>query len=125
VDALASLSGIPMAVLTNKPATASLKILEGLGLAKYFRAIYGGDSFEKKKPDPIGAQSILRELGATPGESAMVGDSDVDIQTGRNAGMKAIAVSYGFGRYDRIANPADYYVDSLTELAALAGYCRR
>jgi len=125
VEALTSLSGIPMAVLTNKPTTASVQILEGLGLAKYFRAIYGGDSFEKKKPDPSGAQSILRELGATPGESAMVGDSDVDIQTARNAGMQAIAVNYGFGRYDRIANPADYYVDRLTELPALAVNHRR
>ncbi len=124
-EALASLAGFPMVVLTNKPATASVQILEGLGLAKYFRAIYGGDSFEKKKPDPSGAQSILSELSATPGESAMVGDSDVDIQTARNAGMRAIAVNYGFGRYDRIANPADYYVDRLTELSALAGNRRR
>jgi phosphoglycolate phosphatase len=118
-EALGSLAGIPMAVLTNKPTMASVQILEGLSLAKYFRAIYGGDSFEKKKPDPSGAQSILRELGATPGESAMVRDSDVDIQTARNAGMRAIAFNYGFGRYDRIANPADFYIDHLTELPAL------
>ena len=120
-EALALLKGNPMAVLTNKPTVASLQILEGLGLAKYFQRIYGGDSFEKKKPDPSGAQFILRELGAVAEESAMVGDSDVDVQTARNAGMRAIAVKYGFGKYDRAANPADQYIDRLTELVNLAG----
>jgi phosphoglycolate phosphatase len=119
-EALALLKGNPMAVLTNKPTSASLQILEGLGLAKYFQGIYGGDSFEKKKPDPSGAQFILRELGAVPEESAMVGDSDVDVQTARNAGMRAIVVKYGFGRYDSEANPADQYIDRLTELVKLA-----
>jgi phosphoglycolate phosphatase len=119
-DALALLKGNPMAVLTNKPTAASLQILQGLGLAKYFQGIYGGDSFVKKKPDPSGAQFILRELGAVPEESAMVGDSDVDVQTARNAGMRAIAVKYGFGHFDRNANPADQYIDRLTELVKLA-----
>lgn len=119
-QALVLLKGNPMAVLTNKPTAASLQILQGLGLAKYFQGIYGGDSFEKKKPDPSGAQFILRELGAAAEESAMVGDSDVDVQTARNAGMRAIAVKYGFGRYDREVNPADHYIDRLTELAKLA-----
>ena len=119
-DALALLKGNPMAVLTNKPTAASVQILEGLGLAKYFQGIYGGDSFERKKPDPSGAQFILRELGAVPEQSAMVGDSDVDVQTARNAGMRAIAVKYGFGRYDCEANPADQYIDRLTELVKLA-----
>jgi phosphoglycolate phosphatase len=118
-EALASLDGMPMAVLTNKPTAASLQILQGLGLAKYFQAIYGGDSFEKKKPDPSGAQFILQQWGTPAADAAMVGDSDVDVQTARNAGMNAIAVNYGFGRYDRVANPADHYVDRLTELLSL------
>jgi phosphoglycolate phosphatase len=120
-EALVLLNGNPMAVLTNKPTVASLQILERLGLAKYFQRIYGGDSFENKKPDPRGAQFILRELGAVAEESAMVGDSDVDVQTARNVGMRAIAVQYGFGKYDRKANPADQYIDRLTELVHLAG----
>ena len=119
-EALALLKGNPMAVLTNKPTAASLQILEGLGLAEYFQGIYGGDSFERKKPDPSGAQFILRELGAVPEESAMVGDSDVDVQTARNAGMRAIAVKYGLGPHDCEANPADQYIDRLTELVQLA-----
>lgn len=119
-DGLRALAGHPLAVLTNKPTQISVEILKGLGLANYFRRIYGGDSFEKKKPDPAGALAILRELGVNPEEAAMVGDSDVDIQTARNAGMIAVAVKYGFGKYDRSANPADVYVESLTELVDLS-----
>jgi phosphoglycolate phosphatase len=120
VEGLEALHDRPMAVLTNKPAKMSVEILEALGMRRFFRAVYGGDSFEKKKPDPAGALSILKDLGALPQESAMVGDSDVDIQTARNAGMFAIAVNYGFGQHDRQAQPADLYVDSLQEIAALA-----
>ena len=120
VEGLEALQDLPMAVLTNKPQKMSVEILEALGLLKYFRAIYGGDSFEKKKPDPAGAQAILKDLGAQPREAAMVGDSDVDIKTARNTGMLAIAVNYGFGQHDRQAQPADLYVDSLQEIAALA-----
>jgi phosphoglycolate phosphatase len=117
-EALVALSKYPMAVLTNKPLKMSVQILEGLALAKYFSGIYGGDSFEKKKPDPSGALSILRELSTDPSHAAMVGDSDVDIQTARNAKMKAVAVTYGFGNYDHLANPADLYLDRLTQLLA-------
>jgi phosphoglycolate phosphatase len=120
VEGLEALQDRPMAVLTNKPKKMSVDILEALGLLKYFRAVYGGDTFEKKKPDPAGALTILKDLGAQPQEAAMVGDSDVDIKTARNTGMLAIAVNYGFGQHDRQAQPADLYVDSLQEIAALA-----
>lgn len=116
LEALTALAPHPMAVLTNKPLKMSLQILEGLGLAKFFAAVHGGDSFEKKKPDPSGALSILQELSSPPRHSVMVGDSDVDIQTARNAGMQAAAVTYGFGNYDRVVNPADFYIDNMTEL---------
>jgi len=120
VEGLEALAGRPMAVLTNKPLKMSVKILEALGLRHYFRAVYGGDSFEKKKPDPMGAQTILQELDARPEDAAMVGDSDVDMQTARNAGTIAIGVNYGFGQHNAAAYPADLYVDSLEELSALA-----
>lgn len=118
-EALEELRVFPMAVLTNKPVRVSRKILDGLGLAKYFRAVYGGNSFETKKPDPLGAKKILWELGAAPVEALMVGDSEVDVQTARNAGTLAAAVNYGFGTHDREAYPADIYLDRLTELAPL------
>jgi phosphoglycolate phosphatase len=110
---------LPMAVLTNKPARISVRILEALGLANYFRAIYGGNSFETKKPDPLGAKTILGELGAAPGETMVIGDSEVDIQTARNAGTLAAAVNYGFGVHDRQRYPADVYLDSIADLVRL------
>jgi len=116
---LEALADLPMAVLTNKPTKLSVEILEGLSLARFFRAVYGGDSFEKKKPDPSGALAILKELGVSPSESAMVGDSDVDVQTARNAGMLAVGVNYGFGQHDRARQPADIYVDRLAQLYTL------
>ena len=118
-EALEELREFPMAVLTNKPVRVSRRILEGLGLAKYFRAVYGGNSFETKKPDPLGARKILEELGATAGQTMMVGDSEVDVQTARNAGTLAAAVNYGFGTHDRAAYPADLYLDRLTDLTVL------
>jgi phosphoglycolate phosphatase len=119
-EGLRALERHPMAVLTNKPVKMSVQILEALGLLKYFRAVHGGDSFEKKKPDPTGARIILKGLQARPEEAAMVGDSDVDMQTARNAGTLAVGVNYGFGQHDAAAYPADLYVNSLEELSAFA-----
>jgi phosphoglycolate phosphatase len=115
-ETLEQLARMPMAVLTNKPVRISVRILDELGLSQYFRAIYGGNSFETKKPDPLGARTILRELGAAPGEALLVGDSEVDVQTARNAGTLAAAVNYGFGVHDRGAYPADIYLDCIGDL---------
>ncbi len=120
-EALRKLAAFPMAILTNKPLRISKRILEGLGLAKYFRAVYGGNSFETKKPNPLGALTILREFGAAPAEAMLIGDSEVDVQTARNAGTFAAAVNYGFGTHDRAAHPADIYLDSLSDLVPLLG----
>jgi len=118
-EALAHLAAFPMAILTNKPVRVSVRILEGLGLSNYFRAVYGGNSFETKKPDPLGAHTILREFAARPNEALLIGDSEVDVQTARNAGTLAAAVNYGFGAHDRAAYPADIYLDRLTDLVPL------
>jgi phosphoglycolate phosphatase len=120
-ETLQKLAGMPMAVLTNKPVRISVRILNAMGLSQYFRAIYGGNSFETKKPDPLGARTILKELGAEPGEALLVGDSEVDVQTARNAGMMAAAVNYGFGVHDRGAYPADIYLDRFDELVMFLG----
>jgi phosphoglycolate phosphatase len=125
IRGLNALAEYPLAVLTNKPTRMSIEILEGLDMAHFFQSIYGGDSFEKKKPDPTGALSIVQELGAAPRQAAMVGDSDVDIQTARNAGMFAVAVKYGFGQHHPQLCPPDLYVDALSELLPLTGGCSR
>jgi len=118
-EALYRLSHLPMAVLTNKPVRVSVRILEELGLGRKFRAVYGGNSFEKKKPDPQGVNTILREFGAAAEETVLVGDSEIDVQTARNAGTIAASVNYGFGVHDRTAHPADVYLDRLTDLVPL------
>lgn len=118
-EALEGLRGAPMAVLTNKPVNISVRILQGLGLADFFQAIYGGNSFATKKPDPLGANTILNELGVTAPEAAMVGDSEVDVQTARNTGMISAIVNFGFGVHDRFTYPADIYLDRLEDLVAL------
>jgi phosphoglycolate phosphatase len=120
-ETLEQLAGMPMAVLTNKPVRISVRILEQMGLSKYFRVIYGGNSFETKKPDPQGATRVLRDLDAEPREALLIGDSEVDVQTARNAGTLAAAVNYGFGVHDRGAYPADIYLDRFGELVTLLG----
>jgi phosphoglycolate phosphatase len=116
---------LAMAVLTNKPVKVSVRILEALGVAQYFQAIYGGNSFETKKPDPLGAKTILEEFKITnTGDSMMVGDSEVDIQTARNADMIATAVNYGFGIHDRAQHPADIYLDRISDLLEVVGSSR-
>src|SRR4029077_11509386 len=116
---LDKLRDVPMAVLTNKPVNVSVRILEGLRLAEFFRAIYGGNSFATKKPDPLGAHTILEELGVPAEQAVMVGDSEVDVQTARNARMISAIVNFGFGRHDRKAHPADVYLDRMEDLVPL------
>jgi len=117
-EGLAALNGMPMAVLTNKPVRFSQMILKGLGLDKYFRYVYGGNSFDTKKPDPAGMHTLLRDFGASGRQSMLVGDSEVDVLTARNAGTWSCCVSYGLGS-DRLAEyPPDLLLDSLTELPA-------
>lgn len=115
-DGLAALQGVPMAVLTNKPVRFSQQIVEGLGLARYFRFIYGGNSFETKKPDPEGMRVLLADFGAEAKQAMLVGDSEVDVLTARNAGTLACGVTYGLGSERLAAFPPDVLVDSLTEL---------
>jgi phosphoglycolate phosphatase len=118
-EALAVFDGMPMAVLTNKPVRFSRRILEGLGLAPYFRYVYGGNSFETKKPNPAGMSVLLRDFGAAPKQAMLVGDSEVDVQTARNAGTWCCCVTYGLGKAELANYPPDLLVNSLTELAAL------
>jgi phosphoglycolate phosphatase len=106
-----------MAVLTNKPVIPSRAIVEALGLAPFFRQIYGGNSFATKKPDPEGARKLLDEYRVRPEEAAMVGDSHVDVETGRNAGLWTVGVNYGFAPHTLLESPPDVLVDAPHELA--------
>jgi phosphoglycolate phosphatase len=107
-----------MAVLTNKPVRPAQGICEGLGLAEYFLHIYGGDSFPVKKPDPMGLRSLMEETGARPEQTVMIGDSMVDVQTARNAGVWCLGCAFGFGPQNLMDSPPDVLVDSAAEWAA-------
>ena len=106
-----------LAVLTNKPVRTSHRIVEGLGVAPLFFRIYGGNSFEHKKPHRIGIDTLRAEAKAAPEETWMVGDSYVDIQTARNAGVASCGVTYGFQPETFREFPPDVLVDRLEEFA--------
>jgi phosphoglycolate phosphatase len=110
-------AGKTMAVLTNKPVKVSRAIVEGLGVGGHFLRVYGGNSFDFKKPHPIGVETLMREAGAGREQTMMVGDSAVDVETARNAGIQCCGVTYGF-QPESLENPApDLLVDRMEELA--------
>jgi phosphoglycolate phosphatase len=117
-EGLAALDHLPMAVLTNKPVRFSEDIVKGLGLSRYFRFVYGGNSFQTKKPDPAGMAVLLRDFGIAPSEAMIVGDSEVDVLTARNAGTWACGVTYGLGLEKLAEYPPDLLLDSLEQLPA-------
>jgi phosphoglycolate phosphatase len=111
-----------MAVLTNKPIGPSQVICDALGLSHYFFRIYGGNSFVSKKPDPEGLLALIREAGVTAQETLMIGDSDVDILTARNAGTWSMGCSYGLSPHTLETVPPDCLVESPADWPlALAG----
>jgi phosphoglycolate phosphatase len=89
-------AGKRMAVLTNKPVGMSKAIVEGLGVAGHFFQVYGGNSFDFKKPNPIGVETLMRQTGVDRERTVMVGDSAVDVNTAINAGVRSCGVTYGF-----------------------------
>jgi len=93
-------------------------ILEALGVGGRFERVYGGNSFDQKKPHPIGVETLLGELGAARDRTIMVGDSAVDVRTARNAGVKACGVTYGFQPETLLAEPPDLLLDRIEDLTA-------
>ena len=108
-----------MAVLSNKPVNPSRDIVQALGLGDFFVRVYGGNSFTTKKPDPLGALTILRETGFAADEAMMIGDSSVDVLTGRNAGLWTCGATYGFAPQSLEDVPPDVLIESPQELGEL------
>jgi len=108
-----------MAVLSNKPVNPSRDIVQALGLGDFFVRIYGGNSFTTKKPNPLGVQTILNEIKVAASEAVMIGDSSIDVLTGRNAGLWTCGVSYGFAPHTLEEVRPDVVVESPGELAEL------
>jgi phosphoglycolate phosphatase len=109
--------GVRMCVLTNKPVRISRDILSGLGVGEHFFQVYGGNSFEQKKPDPAGVYALMAEAAAPREETLMVGDSAVDVATARNAGVRVCGVTYGFQPETLDEQPPDFKVDRMEQLA--------
>jgi phosphoglycolate phosphatase len=108
-----------LAVLTNKPVIPSRAIVDALGLGQFFSQVYGGNSFGTKKPDPEGARKLLDECDVRPEQAAIVGDSHVDVRTGRNAGLWTVGVTYGFATRTLENETPDVLVDSAQEMGAI------
>ena len=106
--------GIKCAILTNKPEAPTLEILKRMNLARFFNPIFGGDSTPYLKPDP-GALNIIIEKWNLPKESLlMAGDNYTDIHVAKNAEIKSVFFTFGYGVKDEV--PADYEISSFPEL---------
>ncbi len=114
--------GLRMACLTNKPTAFARPLLQVKGLDGYFSEVFGGDAFERKKPDPLPLLKTCEALGVAPGHTLMVGDSINDARAARKAGCPVVLLTYGYNHGEPIRSvDADGYFDSLQELAALLG----
>ena len=107
---------IHLAVLTNKPVRISNVILDGLGLEGVFFRVYGGNSFAAKKPDPIGIETLREETSVVAERTVMVGDSSVDIQTARNAGVYSVGLTYGLQPESLREVPPSLLLDRMEDL---------
>ena len=108
-----------LAVLTNKPVIPSRAIIEALRMKKFFLQIYGGNSFATKKPDPEGARKLLEECRVRAEHAVIIGDSHTDVETGHNAGIRTVGVTYGFAPQSLADAKPDVIVDHPRELMEL------
>jgi phosphoglycolate phosphatase len=114
-DTLESLKEYRKVIITNKRQDASAKILDTLGIAKYFDFIAGSDTTPGKKPSPIPIQFVLEKYGLKPDDAVIIGDSNFDVEAGKAAGIKTIAVTYGYRPLEALKQ-ADFIVNSMPEV---------
>ncbi|RYF45856.1 MAG: phosphoglycolate phosphatase [Comamonadaceae bacterium] len=125
VDGLEAMraSGLPLACLTNKPTKFAVSLLESKGLGGYFAHVFGGDAFERKKPDPLPVLKACEALGTLPARTLMVGDSSNDASAARAAGCPVLLVTYGYNHGEPVREvDADGFLDSLSELSTVFGF---
>jgi phosphoglycolate phosphatase len=113
---------LPLACLTNKPTAHARALLAAKGLAPAFAHVFGGDAFERKKPDPLPVLRSCAALGHAPARTLVIGDSANDVAAARGAGCPVVLVSHGYNHGQPVAEAgADAVVDRLDEVAALLG----
>jgi phosphoglycolate phosphatase len=120
LDCLDSLEGAALAVLSNKPARFLDRVLGGLGLKSYFRVVVAGDTLEASKPSASVVEHLLSQIDVEPTEIWMVGDSAIDVETGKRAGARTIGCGWGLRGRDELRDAGvDHLVESPREIAAL------
>jgi phosphoglycolate phosphatase len=118
--AVLQLRGLKMACLTNKPLAFAQPLLKAKGLDGFFSCVFGGDSFERKKPDPLPLLKTCEALGTLPQHTLMIGDSSNDAQAAHAAQCPVVLMTYGYNHgHDIRATPALAHLNSLIELPAL------
>jgi len=121
-DMLGSLSGVKLAVATNKPYTHTVLVLDGLDITRYFASVQGWKPGLPVKPDPALLVRALDEAGGSRADAVMVGDGLNDIMAARAAGVKSCAVGYGYGKKEALLEAApDYFAETVADLARLLG----
>ena len=109
--------GWKLACLTNKPNAFAVPLLHSKGLAGFFDAVFGGDAFERKKPDPLPLLKTCEALGTLPARTLMVGDSSNDVRAARAAGCPVVLVSYGYNHGEPVAAAgADRVINQIDQL---------
>jgi phosphoglycolate phosphatase len=117
-ETLSKLGDYKKAVISNKREVFSKKVLEGLGLLGFFDLVLGSDSVPERKPSPIPVLEILKRVGASKDEAVIIGDSNFDIEAGKAAGVRTIAVTYGY-RSKEVLKEADFMIDTFGELLTI------
>jgi phosphoglycolate phosphatase len=116
-DLLKSLNGKKKAVITNKPEYLSIRVLEGLNIRSHFSLVLGGDSLKLKKPFPEPLLKAMMEVNAESEKTIMIGDSPIDIEAGKRAGVATCGVTYGYSSREELeVAGADIVVDNLIDL---------
>jgi phosphoglycolate phosphatase len=109
--------GLVLACLTNKPTAFAVALLNKKGLGGFFRVVFGGDAFERKKPDPLPLIKTCEALGTTPERTLMIGDSSNDARAARAAGCSVVLVSYGYNHGEPVSEvDSDGVVDRIDQL---------
>lgn len=122
-ETLERLNGLKKAVISNKREALSVKVLEALDLIRFFDLVIGSDSTTEKKPSPVPVLHVISTMGLTQEDSIMVGDSDLDIAAGKNAGIKTVGVTYGYRKREFLKD-ADYVIDEIKDLPLIIqGLC--
>lgn len=113
-------AGFRLGCVTNKAEQFTLPLLQDLGIRDYFEIVVSGDTLPKKKPDPLPLLHAAEQLGVTPAESLMIGDSISDVKAARAAGFRIICMSYGYNHGEDIRDyDPDAVIDSMAELGGL------